>query len=147
MDIEFVKTLKSKISSNTLVSKDVANVCFAIIDYVAVGPRQKPHLTFAYLYRISPKVEEKSFYEAVFLLTRKSINVLTQEFEALHPRSGYQQVPNRKDIIQSMRSRDFYNPFTGKSLSEEEFGKEVITYFSPSQDFIKAVDDATSYLN
>lgn len=139
MNTIFVTKLKSKVCSNlSNIDKDMAEVCLAIIDHVSIGPSKKPHLTFVDLYRISPKVNEEVFYEAVFYLTKKTIDVLEQQFEALEPRTcNFQPIPNKENFIEDMRDGELYNPFIGDPLSEEEFGKQVITYFSPSKEFME----------
>lgn len=132
--------VKNKITENHRFNDGMISVCHAIIDYVCVGPSQKNHLTFADLYRISPKVDEETFYDAVFYLTRKNINVLIQDFEALDPQRGYIQVPDKNQIIEDMKNEEFINPFTGDLLTEEEFGQQVLTYFMPSPDFVSKLD-------
>ena len=136
---DIVSTAKRRIETNSHISSNMASVCYAIIDYVSVGAAKKPHLTFTDLYRISPKVDEDVFYDAVFLLTKHQYNILKQQFEALHPRKGFQPVPDREEIIEAMKNDDFFNPITGEDLTEEEFGKQVITFFSPSDDLIRAI--------
>lgn len=142
MNTIFVTKLKSKVCSNLSdIDKDMAEVCLAIIDHVSVGPSKKPHLTFIDLYRISPQVNEEVFYEAVFYLTKRSVDVLEQQFEAIEPRTNsFQSIPNRQGFIEDMRDGELYNPFVGNILSEEEFGKQVITYFSPSVSFMEKVN-------
>ena len=66
--------LKERINQNLgHTHKEMVQVCFAIIEYVSIGPSKKPHLTFMDLYRVSPKVHEDVFYDAVFYLNRKNI--------------------------------------------------------------------------
>lgn len=143
MNTSFVTELKSKVCSNlSHIDKDMAKVCLAIIEHVSVGPSKKPHLTFVDLYRVSPKVDEEVFYKAVFYLTKRSINVLEQQFEAFEPRThSFQSITNREDFIEDMRNGELYNPFIGDLLSEEEFGKQVITYFSPSKCFVEKINE------
>lgn len=141
MNTIFVNELKSKVFSNLSdIDKDMAKVCLAIIEHVSVGPSKKPHLTFVDLYRVSPKVDEEVFYEAVFYLTKRSINVLEQQFEALEPRThSFQPIPNREEFIEDMRDGELYNPFIGDLLNEKVFGEQVIMYFSPSKEFMESV--------
>lgn len=134
--------LKIKIKENLdHFNTEMVEVCYAIIDYVSVGPAKKSHLSFIDLYRISPKVDEEIFYDAVFYLTRKNINVLTQEFEALDPKYGFKQVPDKEQILEDMRNEEFFNPFTGELLTEQEFGVQVLSYFSPSCEFVRKLND------
>lgn len=143
MNTTFLNELKTKVYSNlSNIDKDMAEVCLAIIEYVSVGPTKKPHLTFIDLYRVSPKVNDEVFYKAVFYLTRRSINVLEQQFEALEPRTrSFQSITNKEEFIEDMRNGELYNPFVGNILNEEEFGKQVITYFSPSKLFVEKVNE------
>lgn len=143
MNTIFVNELKSKVFSNLSdIDGDMAEVCLAIIEHVSVGPSKKSHLTFVDLYSISPKVNEDVFYKAVFYLTRKNIDVLEQQFEAIEPRTcSFQSIPNREDFIEDMRDGELYNPFIGNLLSEEEFGKQVLTYFSPSKCFVEKINE------
>lgn len=131
-----VSRIKHSIINNRHINEKMASVCLSIIDHVSVGPETRTHLTFADLYRISPKVDENIFYEAVFYLTNRNINVLTQEFEALDLRGVFKAVPDREEILECMRNDELFNPFTGIDLSDEQFGKEVITYFSVSPEFV-----------
>ncbi|MBH0005569.1 hypothetical protein [Psychrobacter sp. SWN149] len=142
MNTIFVNELKSKVYSNLSdIDKDMAEVCLAIIEHVSVGPSKKSHLTFTYLYSIGPKVNEAVFYEAVFYLTLRNIDVLEQQFEAIEPRTcSFQSIPNKEDFIEDMRDGELYNPFIGDLLSEKEFGEQVITYFSPSKYFMERVN-------
>lgn len=142
MNEHFIIDLKSRVSSNLhCVDIDMVRVCLAIIDHVAIGPSKKPHLTFYDLNRISPKVNEDVFYDAVFYLTKKNINVLEQQFEAINPRThSFQHIVDKKAFIEDMRDGELYNPFVGDSLSEKEFGEQVITYFSPSKYFMEKVN-------
>ncbi|WP_198078445.1 hypothetical protein [Acinetobacter calcoaceticus] len=135
--VELTKEINIKLSH---INPDMAKVCIAIIEYVSIAPYKKPHLTFNDLYRVSPKVEDETFYDAVFYLTRKNINVLTQEFEAFHPREGFKKVPDREQILEDMKNEEFFNPFTGDELNEKEFGEQVLTYFSPSTEFVSKLN-------
>ncbi|WP_288454528.1 hypothetical protein [uncultured Acinetobacter sp.] len=141
MEHSFVLDIKNKIQTNRHIKEDMANVCYAIIDYVSIKPSQKNHLSFLDLYRVSPKVDEDIFYDAVFYLTRKHINVLVQEFEALDLYGSFTQVPDREQILEDMRNEEFFNPFSGKPLTEEEFGQEILTYFTPSPCFMEMFND------
>ena len=142
MTHRIVLDLKSKIKENLdHFDTEVAEVCYAIIDYVSVGPTKKSHLSFLDLYRVSPKVDEEIFYDAVFYLTRKNINVLTQEFEALDHKYGFKQVPDKEQILEDMRNEKFFNPFIGELLTEQEFGEQVLSYFTPSCEFVRKLND------
>lgn len=142
MKHKIVSELKEQINNNLSHNHaDMAQVCIAIIEFVSVGATQKPHLTFRDLYKVSPKVNEEVFYDAIFYLTRQNINVLTKQFEALHPKEGFKQVPDREQIIKDMKNEEFFNPFTGKKLTEEEFGEQVLIYFSPSKDFVSKLNE------
>lgn len=143
MNKKFITDLKFRVDSNlSHVSMDMVQVCLAIIDYVSVGPSRKPHLTFHDLYRVSPKVDEDIFYNAVFYLTKKNIDVLEQQFEAISPRThSFQYVIDKEELIEGMRNGELYNPFIGNPLSEEEFGKQVLTYFSPSKYFVEKINE------
>lgn len=136
-----VLELTEKINLNlSHINSDMAKVCIAIIEYVSIAPSKKPQLTFHDLYRVSPKVEDEIFYDAVFYLTKKNINVLTQQFEALHPKEGFKKVPDREQILEDMKNEEFFNPFTGNKLNEKEFGEQVLTYFSPSTEFVSKLN-------
>lgn len=142
MDNKFVIELKKEIKTILMSRKpDIIQPCLEIINYVSIAPERKMHLSFQDLYRVCTKVSENDFYDAVFFLTRKKTAVLTQNFEALHPRLGYKAVPNREEILQAMRDDDLYNPFTGDELTEDEFGEQVLTYFTPSSDFMRLLND------
>ena len=143
MNTIFINELKDKVYSNLSdIDKDMAEVCLAIIEHVSVGPSKKSYLSFVDLYRISPQVDEKVFYEAVFYLTKRNINVLEQQFEAMEPRThDFQPIPDKENFVEDMRDGELYNPFVGELLSEKEFGEQVITYFSPSKFFVEKVNE------
>lgn len=137
MEHKTVSSIKNNIIENSHIGKQMADICLSIIDHVSIGSKTRTHLTFKDLHNLNPNVDEDVFYDAVFYLTRVNVNVLVQQFEALHPRNGFVAVPNRKEIIEDMRNDELSNPFTGEELSEEEFGKQVITYFSVSPEFMR----------
>lgn len=138
--MEFLSDIKDKIKASR-VSDDTIAVCFAIIDYLSTEPNKKTHLTFARLYEISPKVDNETFYDAVFLLTKNKFSVLEQNFEALDRDDTYKTVPDRQQVVDDIKSQEFSNPFTGNKLTEQEFGKQVLTFFSPTKKLIQAVQD------
>lgn len=137
-DAYFLSTIKDKIKASR-ISDDMASVCFAIIDYLSTEPNKKSHLTFSRLYEISPKVDDETFYDAVFLLTKNKFGVLEQHFEALDGSGNYKSVTDRQQILDDIKEQEFFNPFTGDELSEEQFGEQVLTFFSPTQKLIQAV--------
>ncbi|EPL7998254.1 hypothetical protein PJ364_003900, partial [Acinetobacter baumannii] len=65
------------------VSAEMLSACLNLVDYVSIAPLKKMHLTFVDLYKhVDQSISEDIFYNAVFYLTKKNINVLTQKFEA-----------------------------------------------------------------
>ena len=140
-NMSFVSNVKDKIKA-AHISDDMIAVCFAVIDYLSTEPNKKTHLTFRRLYEISPKVDDETFYDAVFLLTKNKFSVLEQHFEALDRDGIYKIVPDRQQIIDDIKNQEFFNPFTGQELSEQEFGEQVLTFFSPTQKLIQAINHA-----
>lgn len=138
-NINFLSNVKDKIKASH-ISNDMTAVCFAIIDYLSTELNKKTHLTFARLYDISPKVDDEVFYDAVFLLTKHKIGILEQHFEAVNRRGVFQIVPDRQQILDSIREQEFFNPFTGQELTEEQFGKQVLTFFSPTKKLMQAIN-------
>ena len=76
------------------------------------------------------------------MLTKNKFGVLEQHFEALDRSGNYKIVPDRQQILDDIKQHEFFNPFTGDELSEEQFGEQVITFFSPTQNLIQAVSHA-----
>lgn len=140
MHLDFFSNTRDKIKTSR-ISSDTASVCFAIIDYLSTEPNKKTHLTFSRLYTISPKVDDETFYDAVFLLTKNQFGVLEQNFEAKDRNGDYKLVPDKQQILDDIKNQEFYNPFTGDELSEQEFGEQVLTFFSPTKALIQAVQD------
>lgn len=138
-NMNFLSDVKDRIKASP-IDDDVTAVCFAIIDYLSTEPNKKTHLTFTRLYEITPKVDDEIFYDAVFLLTKNKFSVLEQHFEALDHDGTYKIVPDRQQIIDDIKNQDFFNPFTGQSLTEEQFGKQVLTFFSPTDKLIQAIN-------
>lgn len=139
--IDFLSKVKDRIKDSH-INDNMAEVCFAIIDYLSTEPTKKTHLTFARLYEISPKVDDEVFYNAVFLLTKNKFGVLEQNFEALDLNGQYKLVPDKQQIIDDMKEEEFYNPFTGEQLSEKQFGEQVLTFFSPTKQFLQSMNYA-----
>ena len=132
-----IKEIKILISKNHTINKDMQAVCFAIIDYVSVGPETKNHLNFDDLYRVSPVVDEDIFYDAVFYLTRPPVSILSQEFEALDPiENTYIEVPDKQEIIEDMNNN--LSDYDKYKLTLEDFGRQVVTFFKPSKRFLGA---------
>ncbi|TEU23330.1 hypothetical protein [Alkanindiges illinoisensis] len=125
------------------INPDMAHICVDITIYISKVPESKSHLTFQDLYQTvsnRESVDEDDFYEAVFFLIRR-LQILEQKHEALNPKLGrYERVPDEQEIIEAISERDFFNPFTGQSLTLEEFSEQVLPYFSPSTSFIRAVN-------
>lgn len=137
---KFLSDVKDRIIKSSHVDDNMASVCFAIIDYLSIEPNKKRHLTFTRLYEISPKVDDEIFYDAVFLLTRHKFSVLEQHFEAQNSRGDFEIVLNRQQVLNDMKEEKFFNPLTGQELTEEQFGQQVLTFFSPTPKLIQAVN-------
>lgn len=112
-----------------------------LVDYVSIAPLKKMHLTFVDLYKhVDQSISEDIFYNAVFYLTKKNINVLTQKFEAYNSAiDRYEAIlesEDIKEILDSIASGEYVHPLNGNILTAEEFSKQVLTFFSPSQVFV-----------
>lgn len=136
----FLSQIKDKIK-DCRISDETVRICFAIIDFLSNDLDKKTHLTFARLYKISSPINDDAFYDAIVLLTKNKFGVLEQQFEALHPRDGFKLVPDKQQILDDIKEQTFYNPFTGQELSEQEFGEQVITFFSPTKKWVEAISN------
>lgn len=139
---QYLLELKSKLESQLEeVSTEMLSACLNLIDYVSVAPSKKTHLTFVDLYKhVDQSTSEDIFYSAVFHLTKKNINVLTQKFEAYNSViDRYEAISDDEDIreiLNSIASGDYVHPLSGDILTPEEFSRQVLTFFSPSQIFV-----------
>ncbi|WP_151768626.1 hypothetical protein [Acinetobacter oleivorans] len=139
---QYLLELKSKLESQLEeVSTEMLSACLNLIDYVSVAPLKKTHLTFVDLYKhVDESTSEDIFYSAVFHLTKKNINVLTQKFEAYNSViDRYETILDDEDIreiLNSIASGDYVHPLSGDTLTPEEFSQQVLTFFSPSQLFV-----------
>ncbi|EPL0210965.1 hypothetical protein OCG83_003929, partial [Acinetobacter baumannii] len=123
------------------VSAEMLSACLNLVDYVSIAPLKKMHLTFVDLYKhVDQSISEDIFYNAVFYLTKKNINVLTQKFEAYNSAiDRYEAIlesEDIKEILDSIASGEYVHPLNGNILTAEEFSKQVLTFFSPSQVFV-----------
>lgn len=90
--------------------------------------------------KVSNKVDKEDFIAGVFMLTRSDFGVLEQHFEALdEDRNQYIRVmPD--DVITMLSNKKYFNPLNGKPLTAEEVETELRTYFCPSPQFIKSLN-------
>ncbi|EPK5644809.1 hypothetical protein L3222_004022, partial [Acinetobacter baumannii] len=117
------------------VSAEMLSACLNLVDYVSIAPLKKMHLTFVDLYKhVDQSISEDIFYNAVFYLTKKNINVLTQKFEAYNSAiDRYEAIlesEDIKEILDSIASGEYVHPLNGNILTAEEFSKQVLTFFS-----------------
>lgn len=119
-----------------MASPAMVGACLELIDYLSICPERKKYLQFAPLYKeLQKEVPDETFYNAVFFLTREDIDVLNQKFEAYNPNTDEYENVNSEDVLEAIRTQEYYNPITGDILSLEEFGEQVLTYFSTSPSF------------
>lgn len=127
------------------VSTEMLCACLKMIDYVSIAPSKKRHLTFVDLYKhVDPSISEDIFYSAVFFLTKNNVNVLIQKYEAYNSLINRFEVVSDLDdiseILDSVTSGRYIHPLSGEELTAEEFNKQVLTFFSPSQLFVSNLD-------
>jgi hypothetical protein len=123
------------------VSTAMLSACLEMIDYISIAPSKKRHLTFVDLYKhVDPSTSEDIFYNAVFYLTKNNVNVLTQKYEAynslLNRFEAVADIDDVREILDSIASGEYIHPLNGDMLTAEEFNKQVLTYFAPSQLFV-----------
>ncbi|WP_289338222.1 hypothetical protein [Acinetobacter baumannii] len=139
---QYLLELKNKLETQLEdVSTEMLSACLNLIDYVSIAPTKKTHLTFIDLYKqVDHSISEDIFYSAVFHLTKKNINVLTQKFEAYNSViDRYETIIDDDDIreiLKSIASGDYIHPLSGQILTAEDFNQQVLTYFSPSDFFV-----------
>lgn len=139
--IELKDRIQSQLSD---VSTEMLSACLDMIDYVAIAPSRKKHLTFIDLYKhVDQSTSEDIFYKAVFFLTKNNVNVLTQKFEAFNSTiNRYEAIVDNEDIeelLDSIATGEYIHPINGSTLTAEQFGEQVLTYFSVSNDFVSNV--------
>ncbi|WP_343681978.1 hypothetical protein [Acinetobacter baylyi] len=140
--IELKQNLKFQLEN---VSTEMLSACLEMIQYVSIAPSKKSHLTFVDLYKhVDPSTSEDIFYSAVFYLTKNNVNVLTQKYEAynclLDRFECIVDSDDVREILDSISSGQFTHPLSGDVLTAEEFNKQVLTYFVPSQFFVSNLD-------
>ncbi|EPL5038542.1 hypothetical protein LT163_001557, partial [Acinetobacter baumannii] len=104
------------------VSAEMLSACLNLVDYVSIAPLKKMHLTFVDLYKhVDQSISEDIFYNAVFYLTKKNINVLTQKFEAYNSAiDRYEAIlesEDIKEILDSIASGEYVHPLNGNILT------------------------------
>lgn len=123
-------------------SSEMLELCLKVIDYISIAPELKVDFSLSQIYdSINSISDEDVFYNSIFYLTRKNINILTQKFKVLDANKN-EYIPYTIDteFLRALSERDFYNPITGDELSEKEFSEQVLTYFAPSDGFKEKIN-------
>lgn len=116
----------------------VKESCIQIIDYlVSVVDDQESSFHFQEMREnVDSSINDEDFITSVFYLTRFDFKLLDQRFSAFS-RIDQRFIEIDKNLVLNMlKTRDFYNPFSGDDLSEEEFSNQILTYFVVTQFFL-----------
>jgi len=98
-------------------------------------------LTFEKLFEYVPAAfPQDDFIHAVFFLTRRqpNYNVLRQRFKALNPETEIMQEIDVQLVLPYLQSNKFENPISKLPVTREQFASQVITFFSPTKDFLES---------
>ena len=81
---------------------------------------------------VSDEISHNDFILIVFYLCQTNIEILKQRFSALNPKTNqYEDLDNDKVsfLMDILESKYYKNPITGDDLTEQNFAKQVVTYF------------------
>ena len=81
---------------------------------------------------VSNEISDNDFILIVFYLCQTNIDILKQKFSALKPKTNqYEDLDNDQVsfLMDILESKYYKNPITGDDLTEQNFAKQVVTYF------------------
>lgn len=131
-----INIIKDIIKNDQYISSEMINTALVLIENLYSVYNCKCNLDLQELYNLSPNVDENIFYETVFYLTRPRIKFLIQNFKVFNPISNkYIEFEDKNLIIEMMREENYVNPITNSNLSLEEFGNQVLTYFTVAEEY------------
>ncbi|MCE6006026.1 hypothetical protein [Acinetobacter soli] len=120
---------------------DVQQGCLELLDYLIEKSNLDLETSFHFdelRHCVSSQIDDEDFIYSVFYLTRSNINVLKQEFSAWKEiEQDYVFVEDKTIILEMLRDKEYANPFSGDSLSPEEFEEQVVTFFTPTYHFLE----------
>lgn len=95
------------------------------------------HLSFGRLYDWAGIENHDEFNTALYLLVDPKFNVLDQHFEAFNVRKSRYEGLDDDFIHEVLTSREYIDPFTFESITEEKFNNLVNIFFAPTLQFRK----------
>lgn len=135
--LSFIKT-QSQHTDNEMNHK-VIRFADSILDFILTYPDMNnlTELDFTQIKTIVDSNEIESIQYTLHLLALKPNNVIkwvsyAESNDFYEPERYYFEENELKDIL---LKKDFYNPFTGEEVSQEEFSSLVNTVFAVSDDF------------
>lgn len=81
---------------------------------------------------VSNEISHNDFILIVFYLCQTNIGILKQKFSAYNPKTNqYEDLDHDKIsfLMDILESKCYKNPITGDDLTEQNFSKQVVTYF------------------
>lgn len=127
--------LSNRFSKDT----DVKEGCLQILDFLMTRPFDDESSFYFEDLRshVDSEIDNRDFIYSVFYLTRPTIEVLSQKFSVWDARlSDYIFYENAQAIREMIRDKVYVNPISGDDLTPEEFENEILTFFTPTANFI-----------
>lgn len=118
--------------------KNIPMACCNIIKKIYEHDVMKVnHLTFSRLYAWAGIESYDEFNIALYLLVDPKFQVLEQHFEAYNSRRSRYEGLDENFIHEIITSKDYVDPFTAESITEEEFNNLINIFFAPTKEFRK----------
>lgn len=99
-------------------------------------PQNFQHITYSRLKDIAKAHENHNFKITISYLIHEDVNLLQEKFEAHNSINDESLILSFDEITDMMISREYVNPFTEETISENEFSEMITTFFALSQDFV-----------
>lgn len=135
--LSFIETQSQHL--NNEMNHKVIHFANSILDFILTYPdiNALSELDFTQIKKIVDSNEIESIQYTLHLLALEPNNVIkwvnyAESDNFYEPKRHYFTKDELKDIL---LTKDFYNPFTGEEVSQEEFSSLVNTVFAVSDDF------------
>lgn len=135
--LSFIETQSQHL--NNEMNHKVIHFANSILDFILTYPDMNAltELDFTQIKKIVSSNEIESIQYTLYLLALEPNNVIkwinyAESNNFYEPERHYFEEDELTDIL---LNKDFYNPFTGEEISQEEFSSLVNTVFAVSDDF------------
>lgn len=135
--LSFIETQSQHL--NNEMNHKVIHFANSILDFILTYPDMNAltELDFTQIKKIVSSNEIESIQYTLYLLALEPNNVIkwinyAESNNFYEPEKHYFEEDELTDIL---LNKDFYNPFTGEEISQEEFSSLVNTVFAVSDDF------------